>query len=249
MTKDQIYDAWKPANSPWSAWVKPVLFSYIEENQAPASADRFLKLGIPPSKDTAIVVNLAGAKSVGMGLSLCEQAGFRPIPVFNACPSTLAFVPVLVDVASVVAVLAALAEDLIAAHLPVDAPPAFLIDEARQGKTWNAKAPSGWFDNRSFVTPSDFPSAGFLKQNGIARVIVIQERMKVMPDLRSVLSTWQRGGITIAMQSSLEEWCPRVFDMKPLSWIANIWQRLRWKVSYRRNPLGEFGEYVLPSSS
>lgn len=43
--------------------------------------------------------------------------------------------------------------------------------------------PSGWFDNRSFVASSDFPSADYFRRHGISKVILVQPTSRINTDL------------------------------------------------------------------
>jgi hypothetical protein len=261
MTKDQIYRIWRPDDSPWSRWVKPVLFSYMVEEELPPPGTLRRKWEVPHSSDTAIIVNMPGEEGVAVGLALSE-AGYRPIPVYNACPyatydplsdeipwisnpkrvDTLA----LVDVVPIMSAIARFALELEAAQLPPTALPAFLVNENRQSG-WSVSSGVEWFDNRSFITSADFPSAKFFKEHGASRIVVIQTKRKFRTDLLQVLLEWQAGGLIIAEQEAWQRWDPRDLTVKPPSLIPLLWHRLQAKFGYRRNLSGSFGQLVRPS--
>src|SRR5678815_782031 len=101
MTRDEIYARWAPEGAPWSAWVKPVLFSHLgdgdgEDPPRPRlNVAALLPAGEPPGDpyraparrpdDVALVVDLPGADGVGAGLALAGL-GFQPVPLYNALP-------------------------------------------------------------------------------------------------------------------------------------------------------------------
>ena len=87
MTKEEVYDIWRPSWSPWSPWVKPVLFAFLTENELRSkSADPTPReWSVPRSRDIAIAIDLPGADSILAGVALASS-GYRPVPVFNACP-------------------------------------------------------------------------------------------------------------------------------------------------------------------
>src|SRR5262245_42524919 len=64
MNIEQLFSAWAPPESPWSAWAKPVLFAH-----APLSATYGEQLdlpnidGFPRSRETAVVIDVEGAQS------------------------------------------------------------------------------------------------------------------------------------------------------------------------------------------
>ena len=251
MTKDQIYRIWRPDDSPWSRWVKPVLFSYMVEQELPAPGTLRRKWEVPHSSDTAIIVNMPGEEGVALGLALSE-AGYRPIPVYNACPyatydplsdeipsisdakrvDTLA----LVDVVPIMSAISRFALELEAAQLPPTALPAFLVDENRQSGGQSLRALNGSTIVRS-SHPRIFHQPNSLR-NMVIAIVVIQTKRKFRTDLIQVLLAWQAGGLIIAEQEAWQPWDPRDLTVKPPSLIPLLWHRLQAKFGYRRNHLG-----------
>jgi hypothetical protein len=87
MTREELFDAWAPTGGPWSDWAKPVLFAHWPR-PLPAVADAPPAdiSWVPPSAErVALVIDLPGAASVQVGLALAA-VGYRPVPLFNACP-------------------------------------------------------------------------------------------------------------------------------------------------------------------
>jgi hypothetical protein len=262
MTKDQVYKIWRPADSPWSPWVKAVLFSYMAEHQLPPPGTLQRKWEVPRSTNTtAIIVDIPGETGVTLGLALC-QSGYRPIPVYNACPYATyerfaeevssilnprtEVAPALVEVAPIMSALGRFAQELEAAQLPPTASPAFLIDGNRHGGR-SVSSDSGWFDNRSFITSADFPSSKFLKEHGVSRIVVIQMNRRFRTDLQQVLLTWQAEGLVIAEQEAWERWDPKNVRVKTPSVVLLLWHRLTAKFGYSRNLSGSFGQLVPPT--
>jgi hypothetical protein len=264
MTRDEIYAIWNPPESPWSAWTKPVLFSYLREQDLRNSDLHSLKpWDVPSVKGSAVIVDVPGVEGLAVGVALCMSGGFRPIPAYNACPfaaygvglSIVAdpskpqtYIPTAVDYAPILSSLAAASERLAGAKLPAVAPPAFLLDGNRKGRGRIMLSESGWFDNRSRVSESDFPSSQVLQEHRLSTVILIQNNRRVQWDLLEVLLSWQRGGILIALQRPWEPWNPRPVTLKPPSMVARFWHWLAQSGGLRGDS-GPFGQYVPPSTS
>lgn len=194
---ETLFASFAPDGAPWSPWVKPVLFAALATGEpAPTEEPTPLDVAWAPSPpaDTLVVVDLPGARAVQAGMALAER-GFRPIPLFNGTPglkpavATRGIVEALTDAAPRLGALA----------LPLDAPPAFLLDRARRGKGY--KPEPGSYDNRWMTFPQDFPSANLLLARGLRRAIVWLPALKVPDDdLQHVLRRWQEAGIRILLQ-------------------------------------------------
>src|SRR5436305_7040366 len=87
MTREELFEVWAPAGAAWSGWAKPVLFSQPPPELPPVPDEPAPDLGwVPrPGEGFALVLDLPGAASVTLGLALAG-AGYRPVPLFNACP-------------------------------------------------------------------------------------------------------------------------------------------------------------------
>lgn len=76
MTKDEIFAIWAPDNSPWSRWVKPVVFAHLHLATPPvAVVETTGAMGwSPPSTGgMALVLDLPGAEGVVTGLALAGR--------------------------------------------------------------------------------------------------------------------------------------------------------------------------------
>lgn len=235
-TRAEIFDRWAPANSPWSAWAKPVLFAELPDATAESVAQNSLAFDVPAPGRVALLVNLTGPKSVFTGLGLAAR-GFRPVPLFNALPGGARS---LVNVESIQSALVACADALEACALPEHAPPAFLLDAARGSS--RLRVQTGCFDNRSVVFGSDFPSGARLLDAGIERVLLLVEATRQTPaDLVPTLVAWRNAGLRIEVRD-IESGEPPLECRLPKS---AFWYRLRYAWhAMARNSNGEFGRAV-----
>ncbi len=241
MNPMELYDHWAPADSPWSAWAKPVLFAwkqpvlpgYLAEANTHAA---FLDLPVAPRQ--AWVIDLPGAAAVLAGAALARNA-LRPVPLFNGVPDAQA----VIDVGKLLTALEAQVPAL--ADLQATALPAFMLD-ARRMLPERALLP-GAFDNRWQVVPQDFPSANRLLVAGIDEVVVLTTR--VQDDLAHVLRRWQEAGVRLL-------YCdPAHIALAPLDvprppWFRSLWWRWLVATGLRANSAGGFGAAIPhPSSS
>jgi hypothetical protein len=259
MTKEELYQLWRPQHLPWSPWVKPVIFAFLRPEGLSRQAYPVREWHVPLSPDTAIIADLTGADGVSAGIALA-RAGYRPILGYNACPtgdyepefisitnSQPTGAPVAVDMSAILTAVCVTSSELASLKLSDQAPPVFLLDANRHG--FGIHGP-GWFDNRSFVSPSDFPSPDYLISHGISKLILLQLTSRVASDLLQVLLHLQEKGITIATQTPWAPWAPCVFVVKPPMFLRSAWERLYQKLGYRHNSLnGSFGAIVPPSAS
>ncbi|HEY9155623.1 MAG TPA: hypothetical protein VIM69_10865, partial [Opitutaceae bacterium] len=131
------------------------------------------------------------------------------------------------------------------------APPVFLLDANR-----SSKAPPEYvvevlaprtFDNRSVVFASDFPSATFLRQHKIERILIVHTHdQSIGLDLRYALKQWVHDGLVIDVVT--EE--GRTF---PVRWPRNgllgeIFLKVFVTLRFHRNEAGVFGSF-LPTGS
>lgn len=189
-----IYRVWAPAGCRWVDWVRPVPFvemsRYTKEFLIPnikiPQAD-YLKDYV---EDSAVLVDLPGAESVTMGLAL-GKLGFRPIPIYNGTSEQKGAVATT-DNQSVGIALKWATPILSGMNLQQDAPPAFLIDRNRLQRFQMNEAV---YNNSWYVYPQDLPSAEYLTEKGIRRIIIIGK--SVAPDLKRVLYAHQKKGLQI----------------------------------------------------
>lgn len=252
LARDDIFDLWAPASSPWSTWAKPLLFAHLPAQLDDASS-LSPRLDAPtwapaPDGSTVLIADLEGPGSLVLAARLAV-GGFRPVPLFNALPSASGAQPV-VDVDAIIDTLLALSSHVAPTlrSLPAGAPPVFLLDALRR----HGQPRPGDFDNRSISLPTDFPSASFLLSRGVARVLVLTE-VDALPatDLSHTLLRYQSAGLPILVAALDERFAasqPRAVQIRKPKWFRSIWHNALVTVGLQRSPFGGFGA-VLPSPS
>lgn len=254
MNKNEIHQVWAPPESPWSRWVKPVLFAFMDSRfqPPPASLKTFKTDWVPSSETSAIVIDLPGDDGVLWGVQLA-RLGYRPVPLYNALPfppshkqTPFSRPETTVDVEQILGALYRETSALKELNLSAEAPPAFLLDADRRIAR-NDPAP-GRFDNRSVCFTTDFPSAGFLQSRNIRRAIVLQRGTEVAGDLLMLLLEWQKSGIQLLRKDPVESVPPVAFIVTRPSFLRYLWYRISVVLGLRRGELGGFGG-IVPSGS
>ena len=254
MDRRGIFQIWAPPDGRWSPWAKPVLFAHLDAVQGLPHID-MPEIRFPFDRTkaggTALVVDLPGLESVGLGLELA-RLGYRPVPLFNACPTPSRFlddvVPEVVPATLLLPALLQAAERLKSIDLPEDGGPAFLLDANRLGG--GKRIVPGWFDNRWVVFATDFPSALFLVRHQITAVELIH-RGAPGDDVLDVLGNWFRAGIPLWHTDLDHPGPPRPLAV-PAAWhlgLSRFARRLWALFSLRRNPRGGYGGIVPESGS
>ncbi len=245
----EIYEAWAPESSPWSKFAKPVLFAHVSERRPKRVKPLELDLAQLVDGDpvhyresrrhasTALVVDLPGAASVAAGMT-AAHAGFRPVPLFNALPGDNA----LVDVWPIVEALEQFAEEIRAARIPPNAPPAFLLDANRVGGGRPFGAFS-WFDNRSVCFPTDFPSEAALVSTGISRIVILTSDLSY--DLLTMVDRWKRAAIDVERMGLDGSSTPASAGF--FGWAQRLAAGYD-RAMFRRNESGAFGRRVSAAS-
>ena len=274
MDRHEIFSAWAPQSSIWSAWAKPVLFAHLHRDAAPQPPID------PPLPDISwapkvghgatLVLDLPGPAGVWMGLALAV-AGYRPVPLYNACPDPSAPGPLLrlptpeatttappsapehilpYESASIRAVLVDVRPIMTALsdaapqlkELSLPADaPPAFLIDSDRG-LGNAHPVPGQFDNRSVSFPTDFPSANLLLNRGIDRAVLVQPtEYGPQADLAHTLRRWQEAGIRIELHRLGADGPLVPYVVSRPSEFRSLWHRLLVASGLRRNPLGGFG--------
>jgi hypothetical protein len=254
-SKDEIHKIWAPPGGMWSPWVKPVLFSFTDAIYSVPPTRSFVlqKEWVPKTGSTAFVVDLPEEAGILWGIRMAEL-GYRPVPLYNALPfaigdklGTPSSRPTsTVHVEPILGALVRESTTLGKLKLPLNSPPAFLLDSDR--RTAKTDILPGVFDNRSVCFITDFPSAAFLIEHGINKVVVVQGITKFPPDLTPVLIAWQQGGIKIFRKLYQDTEPPAAVVVEKPSFLSRIWFRLSVALGFHRGELGAFGE-IVPASS
>lgn len=235
---EELYRAWAAESSPWSAWVKPVLFASMAGRTLEgiaATPTETAEWAPPPDHRLAVIVDVPGAPAVQVGLALA-RLGYRPVPLFNGTAGA----GMIVDVSGIMAGLVAGGPVLTGLTLPSTAPPAFLVDADRQA--FGRVVDPGRYDNRWCVLPQDFPSARRLRELGAAGVLLYSA--VVRSDLAHVLRRYEEDGLPL-----LHAQPGTVVDPPPLSVprpssFRGLWYRIGVVLGLRRNAAGGFGARV-----
>ena len=201
-----VYKVFVPKENKWSNWVRPVPFINIgmgkknysynfKEQHVFHSNDENMKLFL---EDTAVIVDMPGASSINAGMNLVRE-GFRPIPIYNGIIEEENSKSV-VDNQTVSAGLLWMAKELFNINISDDAMPAFLLDSNR---LLQYKSKISVYDNSWDVYRQDMPSAEYLKNNSVKRILLISER--ISGDLRKILLNYRKAGIDIYLKNIYEE--------------------------------------------
>lgn len=235
-----LFRAWAPEGAPYSPWVKPVLFAQMKDATLAHAhlAPDFPAIDWAPrtSERTALVLDLPGPSAVMAALALASR-GYQPVLLYNTSPGAT---PIL-DMSGIEAAIIGGSQLLPSRPFLDGSPPAFILDSRRLS---GSRAP-GAFDNRWIVFPQDFPSAHFLKSQGIERVLVIRhDAGDIFHDLRHVLVDWRRGGLliqtfTLLTDSTPRDYTPRThWSWRPLALLGMV------ALGLRANSAGGFGSKI-----
>lgn len=193
MRGKEIYKIYAPNGAKWTDWVRPVPFVAIDTYNRKPIADwmerkaMFLK---NYQQDTAIFVDLPGKESIELSIDLAYK-GYRPIPIFNGTdeqPGSQA----TTDTYLIESCLINGSEKLKNIKLDNNANPAFLLDSYRTNRY---RAKESIFDNSWDLYKQDIPSAEYLKQNGITKIIIVGDA--IQRDLKKIFLKFQEKGIDI----------------------------------------------------
>lgn len=212
MTVKEIYKIWAPFGKKWVDWVRPVPFVemsyYTKMYNYSEFTIPFVEYTDGTSEDTAFLVDLPGMESVKEGLALAKL-GFRPIPIFNGT-SEQNGARATTDNQSVSQALVLGASELEKLEIKEDAMPAFLTDRNRLQRY---KMDVSVFDNSWDVYHQDLPSAEYLLDNGVRKLVLVSE--SVAKDLKKILYVYQKNNIEIYLTNRYEA-IKKVRIRKPL---------------------------------
>ncbi|TYQ14583.1 UNVERIFIED_CONTAM: hypothetical protein Cloal_0929 [Acetivibrio alkalicellulosi] len=232
-----VYKTWAPEESPWSLWVKPVLFAFMTlhdytSNDKPSLEP--LKWASSLNKSTAVILDLPGGDGILQGLSFAVHNGYRPIPLYNCCKGH----NMIIDVSCITSLLNVGGTIISESNLASDAPPVFILDSRRLEHGYDSNA--GKFDNRWCIVPQDMPSANFLKNAGIDTIILRTD--KVNGDLAHILVRYQKSNINIKICRNDE--LVQDVNLKEPSSFRSIFYRSSVFFGLKRNSAGGFGAIV-----
>jgi len=239
---EELFALWAPSESPWSVWVKPVLFADappLPATNEPPDVPRAENFPLPGN--TAAIVDIDGARSVLLGLGLA-RIGYRPVPLYNSGIEAA----MLVNMYPIAEMLSYGAGALRQCAIGPGAPPAFLLNADRLDNSSEARRP-GRYDNRWCVVPQDMPSAECLRDSGITHVALIAR--EVMDDLSHILCRYQDAGLQVSRTVDFGI-APTPVTVQRPSFYKSFFYRFKVYAGLRRNAAGGFGAVVPePSSS
>jgi hypothetical protein len=235
LSPGQLFNVWAPEDSQWSQWAKPVLFAHCEDlNIQPAPVLPSLE-AFPRSRETALIIDVAGPDSVLIGLAL-TQIGYRPVPLYNSGISPF----MIINMKAVAEALISGLDILRRSGLRAAAPPAFLLNADRMDNSERSLTP-GSYDNRWCVIPQDMPSAEYFKAAGIKQVLLVAD--KVRDDITHLLCRYQDAGLALRHMTGIGAAAVRL-TVKPPRFYKSLWYRWGVFAGLRRNAAGGFGALV-----
>lgn len=209
MIARETFKIWAPPEAKWTDWVRPVPFIDLDKN---IKINEFYDWTIPTiiyindiPKDTAIIIDMPGYFSIKEGISL-TKFGFRPIPIYNGTNEQNGSIATVNNKIIEPALIWG-AEELKKIKIENDAPPAFLLDSNRMHRH---KMNLSTFDNSWDIYHQDLPSANYLKENQITKIIVRGE--KIQEDLKKILYQYQKENIEIMFTKGYEP--PKIVKIK-----------------------------------
>lgn len=266
MKKEEVFLAWAPQESIWSTWVLPVPFAQL-------NCSGFSGVAATPTEDLpdclkervregqAFVLDVSGADAIMYGIVLAGM-GVRPVPVIDGSPGAGEFhfdrgsepstAPawnpnVVVEMKELLRGLCEGAAALLQINLLPNAMPCFLLDSKRMSGH-NVLTDSS-YDNRWQAFPQDFPSAKFLLEHGVTRVLLVQEKKgQPQEDLAHVLLRWQEGGVAIEAAGTMDGSSPEEIEIAKPSRFRRIWYRALAILGLRRSWSGGFGGFPASTS-
>ena len=260
MKPQEVYLAWA-VDSIWSPWAIPVPFAQILcvtiDVESELHGIQSLAEGLVLMPDLAIVLDLPGEHSARLGIALAMR-GFRPVPVIDGSPgpdvlgtlkgllfsgpTVVEDKNIAVDMRQLMRWLCIGAALLPSFNLTSNARPVFILDALRIGTT-HSLGPEV-FDNRWKTFPQDFPSARFLKEQGISQVLLIQtSASEPTEDLGHVLLRWQEDGIAIHAASAGNVGSSHPIQIHRPRLFRTLWYRALALIGLKRGARGGFGAW------
>ncbi|MCL2364469.1 MAG: hypothetical protein FWC71_07400 [Defluviitaleaceae bacterium] len=198
MEGKELFTLWAPQDGyAWTRYAKPALFMHPPQSVGEPTRINPLPqdlAGQLHGGKTAVIVDLIGAAGVAAGLDLTGM-GFRPVPLYNGIHQQ---VPApgrrnAVDNQPIIDALHNSASVMQTLSLPANAPPAFILDAARNE---NLVPTLDIYDNRWTLDLDDMPDFMYMRAQGISRVIIWTDRA-VQEDLKQIAGRYQSAGIEV----------------------------------------------------
>ena len=201
MTNKEIFKIWAPYGKRWTDWVRPVAFISMKQPLKPFIPSQIclpVLDNFANNKNTAIIIDLNGEKSVEAGILLAKKQ-YRPVPIYNGTAEQHN-ARATTDNHSIQAALLWGAKILQNTNIPDDAPPAFLTDTNRLQRE---KIDRSVFDNSWDVYHQDLPTENYFLENGISQILVISRA--VPKDLRKIFAKHPQKKLSILWSDGYSE--------------------------------------------
>lgn len=168
-------------------------------------------------RETAVVLDSGGAHSVAMAVKLARELGYQPIVMFDTEPHQNGTNKAEQNLATLLYFADEVKRLKAEGKIKADAPPAFILDTHRDNMFPGSKA----FDNTYTYNNRDFPDARTLRQQGITKIVYLNEGDqngnitpsfqsidRVAKDLKQTIRAWEQGGIKI-LYTGVRPWQDR----------------------------------------
>jgi hypothetical protein len=238
---------WAPhPHGPWTPFHCITLFVALDhldhKNVGSGEADHwpFRHFTVPDWIDanTLLIIDLPGPRSVALGASLA-LSGCDLVCTFNNWPHPKGVLRAQDTLGALLRYAGWLRDERVAS--PTPGPVAWLCDMGRMGQRIGAP---GDFDNRYYLEESLFPGPKYLREQGISRVVLVDERPTLMnTDVAVQLFAYQKEGIEILRciaDINGKMWDPRPFKVPQASFSPQ---------GFYRSSAGGFGSTVPQPSS
>ena len=229
----EVFKVWAPEGSPWSKWVKPVMFQYVTgeaKGMEPKSLS-WIK-NVPPQ--SMLIIDKKGGEGVIEGINVAAH-GYIPIPIYNGS-SAKDNKDNLIDHSDILQALVEGEQALQKIDLQSLAQPAFLIDSRRMSTVGIGQ--SVRHDNRWEVVANDMPSATYILAQGIKNIVVRGEVIEI--DLDEILHGYKLAGIKIFFSEDGTDVVEEAIVEEPTLWekfgdmFTGNTRGRRWVVRGRR---------------
>lgn len=217
LDSNKLKGAWiPPENSPWGYYQKTKTVNSIDNlaetirprySEGEQRSEKGIENLIGSSvlgKDTAVILDSGGAHSVAMAVKLVEQ-GYQPVVMFNSVPHPRGTNRSEQELATLLYFAGQMEKLRQEGEITPDAPPVFILN-AHRGDT----PEEGEVDNSYTYQKGDFPTAQELDENGIRKVVYLNEGdqnglinetyqspKRLQRDLKPIAEAWEKAGIKI----------------------------------------------------
>jgi len=206
-TAKEVFEGWTPAEELlWTRFAKAAQFTddNYDAQETTDLANRIVGGELPFDLQaynygrTVVIFDLPGEQSVVKGLQLFMHAGLQPIPIFNTPTRGKGFEQRPVVQTEAISRYLHAGPNILRLKDNLSDLPSFLLDYNR---TNSLKYDWNYYDNRYELNVNDLPSAEYLKQHGIAKILYVVEALP-HEDISIILTMYQEAGIDVQVYSN-----------------------------------------------